>query len=283
LIAVTSALLSIVVPTRDRPASLARCLEAIDAQDAGSLEVIVIDDGSHDRRAVAATVAEFARARLLHTAGIGPAGARNAGARAARGEVVCFTDDDCEPRPSWARLLAAAAGTGTAAGSTVAPEDAAGVVRASQAITNRLQLASLDPVTARLGFAPTCNLACSRAAIIALPFDESYPDAAGEDRDWSARAAAGGLAPTYVQDAIVVHRQRLDAAGFWRQQLRYGRGASRFRSGAPGRGLASAGFYAGLVRAGFHEGPAVGALVLAAQAVTAAGVAAERLSRLARS
>src|SRR5207245_7591311 len=31
----------------------------------------------------------------------GPAAARNAGWRAANGEVIAFTDDDCIPEPGW--------------------------------------------------------------------------------------------------------------------------------------------------------------------------------------
>jgi hypothetical protein len=34
-----------------------------------------------------------------------------------------------------------------------------------------------------LSFAATNNLACTRAVFEATPFDESYPRAAGEDRD----------------------------------------------------------------------------------------------------
>jgi GT2 family glycosyltransferase len=272
---------SIVVPTRDRPDALRACLTALAAQDAGPVEVIVVDDGSRNRAAVAAAVeASGLGARLVHTPGTGPAAARNLGARAAEGGLICFTDDDCEPRPDWARLLGDAARThGAAAGRTVAPDAAGSVVAASQAIVEHLTVASLDPASGRLGFAPTCNLAITREALGRLPFDESFPSAAGEDRDWSARAAAAGLGPSYVPAAVVVHRQALGAAAFMRQQFRYGRGAARFRARGEGRRVARPGFYAGLVRRGFGAGPAAGGLVVAAQAITAAGVAAERLSR----
>ncbi len=268
--------ISIVVPTRDRPAALARCLAAI----GGEHEVVVVDDGSRDRAALARALDGAPAARIVRAGGHGPATARNLGARAAGGEVVCFVDDDCEPVSGWAAALARrAAQAGAAAGATVAPAGAPAAVRASQAIVAGLTLASLDPAR-RLGFAPSCNLALAREALELLPFDESFPAAAGEDRDWSARAGGAGLSPVYVPEAVVVHRQELDMAAFARQQYRYGRGAARYRAAAAGRGLARPGFYAGLVRRGFGEGAAVGALVVVAQAATAAGVAAERLAGL---
>jgi hypothetical protein len=152
-------------------------------------------------------------------------------------------------------------------------------VVASQAITNELVAASRRD--GALGFAPTCNLAGERVTLARLPFDPAYPDAAGEDRDWWARAIAAGIGAHYEPEAVVVHRQQLGLGGFLGQQLRYGRGAARFRRGAGGeRGFGSAGFYLGLVRGGFREGAAVGGLVLAAQVLTVIGVVVERLALL---
>ena len=94
------------IPTRDRPGPLGRLVAAL-AADADGLELVVVDDGSRARGPVAAAAGE---ARLLRTPGLGPAAARNLGARSAGGEVVCFIDDDCEPAPGWARTLAGAAG-----------------------------------------------------------------------------------------------------------------------------------------------------------------------------
>ncbi len=269
------------MPTRDRPDALRRCLAALAVQDVEELEVVVVDDGSRDRAGVSGAVAILPTARLIRSPGRGPAAARNLGVRAAEGELVCFTDDDCEPEPGWGRLLAAAVAAApgrVTAGRTIAPPQASAPVAASQAITNQLLLASLS-AEGDLGFAPTCNLCCARELLTALPFDSSYPDAAGEDRDWWARAVGAGIVARYEPRALVVHRQILDAPGFWRQQFRYGRGAARFRAGARERRVARPSFYAGLVRRGFADGAAVGGLVLAAQAATAAGVVAERLSR----
>ncbi len=243
-------------------------------------EIVVVDDGSRDRAAVEAATAD-AGARLVRTPGVGPAAARNVGARAAESvRSSASPTTTASRRPvgpgAWLRRPR---GAGAAAGRTVAPEGATAAVRASQTIVEHLTLSSLDAATRRLGFAPTCNLAVSREALACLPFDESFPLAAGEDRDWSDRAAAAGLAPVYIPEAVVVHRQQLTARGYLKQQLAYGRGAARYRAAAPDRRMARAGFYGGLVRRGFDEGGAVGSLVVAAQAATAAGVVAERISR----
>jgi GT2 family glycosyltransferase len=266
--------MSIVIPTRDRPEKLERCLGALRGQSG----IVVVDDGSAEEERVAEIV-RGAGAELVRLEGRGPAAARNAGVAAASGEVVCFTDDDCEPGAGWVETLAAPILAGEAecaAGRTVVGEDASGADQAWQAIANHLQRTAADPGSSSPGFAATCNLACSRQLLEELPFDESFPTAAGEDRDWAARAAAHGSAPRLVSDAVVTHHPDLTARSFLRQQYRYGRGAARFRAADSGRRLGSASFYAGLARAGFAAGPTSGLLVCTAQLATAAGTLVER-------
>lgn len=245
---------SVVVPTRDRPEDLRRCLAALEIQTI-SIETVVVEDAE----------------------GRGPAWARNEGARRARGEVICFTDDDCAPFPGWAEALAvpileakaqATAGpTHMAAGAT--PADLAW-----EAIVTYLQQQAAKPGTSSPGFAATANLACSRDLWERLPFDESFPAAAGEDRDWAERAARQGAAPQFVPGAVSLHRPGMCTRGFLSQQFRYGRGAAQYRSADDDRRLGSPLFYAGLLRAAFAAGPAPGVLVCAAQAATLAGLLA---------
>lgn len=266
---------TVVVPTRDRPGKLERCLAALRGQPAS---VVVVDDGSRDPEPVAATALE-AGAELVRLAGRGPAAARNAGVAAASSEVVCFTDDDCEAEPGWVEALAGPVARGEAdcvAGRTAVAADASAADRAWQAIANHLQREASATGSASPGFAPTCNLACSRRLLEELPFDESFPTAAGEDRDWAARAALRGAAPLYVEAAVVVHRPDLTPRSFLRQQYRYGRGAAEYRAADASRRPGTPRFYAGLIRAGFRAGPGAGGLVLAAQAMTAAGVLSAR-------
>jgi glycosyltransferase involved in cell wall biosynthesis len=270
--------LSVVVPTRDRPAALARCLGALARQAAPALEVVVVDDASRDAGAVPAAIARACpQARVVRGPGRGPAAARNLGVQAARGATVCFTDDDCRPDPDWAARLAAACDGDAAAGTTLADPAAGRCAAAAQLLTHVLQVHSPRADGAGLGFAPACNLACATELARALPFDESFPLAAGEDRDWCARLARTGARLSYVPDAIVVHRPQLGLRGLLRQQRRYGRGAVRFRHA--GGGLADPAYYAHLARECAGADPRVTALVALAQAAVAVGAAAELAAR----
>lgn len=267
--------LTVVVPTRDRPAALERCLAALARQTAPALEVVVVDDASREPDAVRAAVARACpHARVVRGSGRGPAAARNAGVGAALGAVICFTDDDCVPEPEWAaRLRAACADGGAAAGTTVADPAAGRCAAAAQLLTHVLQVGSLHRDGAALGFAPTCNLACAAGLARELPFDESFPLAAGEDRDWCERLALAGAVLSYVPAAVVVHRPQLGLTGLLRQQRRYGQGAVRFRQG--GGGLAGGAYYRRLARECARAGARVSALVLLAECAVAAGAAGE--------
>lgn len=117
-VAARAPVVSVVIPTYRRPPLLVRCLRAVLVQmfDAGPFEVLVVDDG-HDeatRQAVEALQPEapsWVTLRYLRPAsGRGPAVARNAGWRAARAELIAFTDDDTIPDSMWL-----AAGTGAMA------------------------------------------------------------------------------------------------------------------------------------------------------------------------
>lgn len=102
--------MSVVIPTYKRPGLLMRCLQAVLAQqqiDARACEVIVVDDGHDDEtrelvQGIAAREGHAPTVRYLRPShGRGPAVARNAGWRAARGELIAFTDDDTIPSATW--------------------------------------------------------------------------------------------------------------------------------------------------------------------------------------
>jgi GT2 family glycosyltransferase len=251
---------SVVVPTRGRPEALERCRMALEAQSI-PVEVVVVED----------------------VEGRGPAWARNEGVRTATGEVVCFTDDDCEPEAGWAEALAGLVLTGeveVTTGPVRIGDGATAADKAWEAIVSYLQVRAAAPGSASPGFAVTANLAARRSLLERLLFDESFPAAAGEDRDWGERAARGGARPRFTPEATVVHQSGMKVGGFLRQQYRYGRGAARYRKAAAGRRPGSVAFYLGLIRTGFRAGLAPGLLLWAGQIATFAGAIRETAKTL---
>jgi mycofactocin glycosyltransferase len=247
--------ISVVVPTRGRPELLRKCVAALEAQTV-AVEIVVVED----------------------VEGRGPAWARNEGVRRARGEIVCFTDDDCAPSAGWAEALSAplfCGVGGVSTGPVVMGQGATAADRAWEAIVRYLQEQAGAPGSASPGFAVTANLAARRELLERLPFDESFPAAAGEDRDWSERAARAGAAVQLIPSAIALHRSGMGVLQFLRQQYRYGQGAARYRRAEAGRRLGALSFYRDLVVSGFRAGPTVGSLVSAAQAATLAGAIRE--------
>jgi glycosyltransferase involved in cell wall biosynthesis len=96
--------LSVVVPTYNRAPVLARCLDALAAQDPRPDEVVVVDDGSTDD--TPSVLAERDWVRVVRQANGGRATAKNSGIDAARGDVVLFLDDDVIATPGLVHLHA---------------------------------------------------------------------------------------------------------------------------------------------------------------------------------
>lgn len=84
--------ISVVVPVHNGASTLPACLDAVRASEFRGFELIVVDDGSDDGSADIA--ASHGCAVLGSDRRRGPAAARNHGARAAKGEIVLFTDAD---------------------------------------------------------------------------------------------------------------------------------------------------------------------------------------------
>lgn len=108
--------LSIIIPTRNRPVLLKRAVEAALVALPSGGEVIVVDDASDPPAGEGLSHVAGAVRVIRNDAARGAAGARNRGARAARGEVLLFLDDDDEVLPDYPARVLAAARTGAAFG-----------------------------------------------------------------------------------------------------------------------------------------------------------------------
>src|SRR5918996_1041295 len=84
--------ISIIVPVYNNPSDLRECLSAFRSTSCPDWEIIVVDDASTDD---SSSVAARMGARVLRLAeNMGPAAARNYGARHARGDILFFVDAD---------------------------------------------------------------------------------------------------------------------------------------------------------------------------------------------
>jgi GT2 family glycosyltransferase len=97
-----------VIPTRDRPEQLARCAESVRDSLRDGDELVVVDSASRRYDEVGAVARRFAD-EVLRADRPGVDRARNLGWRAARHEIVLFTDDDVVVDPGWAGAFADAA------------------------------------------------------------------------------------------------------------------------------------------------------------------------------
>jgi GT2 family glycosyltransferase len=94
---------SIVIPTIGRAALLERTLDALAAQTHAPHEVIVVCDGPDPSTEALGRrwPAPYPIVWLFQGENRGPAAARNAGAAAARGDVLLFLDDETLPDRDW--------------------------------------------------------------------------------------------------------------------------------------------------------------------------------------
>lgn len=91
--------ISVIIPVYDREAFVGAAIESLRSQDyAGESEVIVVDDGSHDRSA--AVAAAIPGVRVVRQENRGPSAARNRGLAVATGDLVAFLDAD-DLAPPW--------------------------------------------------------------------------------------------------------------------------------------------------------------------------------------
>lgn len=82
---------SVIIPTRDRPAPLRCALQSVAEQHVDGVEMLVANDGSTDVTSIAAA---FGARVVPHEPGRGPSAARNAAIEQSRGRFTAFLDDD---------------------------------------------------------------------------------------------------------------------------------------------------------------------------------------------
>jgi glycosyltransferase involved in cell wall biosynthesis len=257
---------SVVIPAYNAAATLDACLEACANQTTPPHEIIVVDDGSTDDTADRARAHEGVT--VIEQPNAGPAGARNAGAHAATGDIVVYTDADCLPEPECLTELlrgfdADVYGVGGTYG--IANPDA---------VLARLIHAEILLRHARLpeevDFLGSFNVAYRRDALEAAGgFDDTFRQASGEDNDLAYRLHDAGGKLRFQREAVVRHYHPDKLIPYLRTQRRHGFWRMKLYAKHPGR--SGGDHYAGLTDL---AGPPSALLVmLLAPVLLAAGIA----------
>ena len=220
---------SVIVPAYRAVDVLPRCLAALRDQTLAraDYEIIVVDDGSPDQTAALAEKTLAANGgHVIRAAHGGPARARNLGAQAARGDLLLFTDADCEPAPDWLERLTAALNDETVSG-------AKGAYRTHQTslVARFVQQEYADKYDrlakqAAIDFIDTYSATYRRAVFLAAGgFDEAFTTASVEDQELSFRLAAQGRRLVFAPTALVYHQhdatlldyaRRKYGIGYWK-------------------------------------------------------------------
>jgi glycosyltransferase involved in cell wall biosynthesis len=199
VIRVVAPTVSVVVPARDAEAHLPRTLAALAAQRTAPKEVIVVDDGSTDATGRIARESVVVK-RVLRCEGVGPGAARNAAAAVATGDVLAFTDADCEPDSGWLEAGLAAMADADLVQGAVVPAPGAPAGPWDHTIT----------VTVAHGLFETANVLIRRELFEQLGGFEPWLSPRdgkelGEDVWLGWRARRAGARVAFAADAVVQH------------------------------------------------------------------------------
>lgn len=213
-------LVSIIVPVYGKCDYTLRCLASIAARcPASPFEIIVIDDCSPDGSAERLRRIEGVRL-IQNASNQGFIRSCNIGARAARGQYLCFLNNDTEVAQAWldelARTFREFPGTGLVGSKLIYPagslQEAGGILWRDGSAWNFGRLK--DPSSPTYNYAREVDY-CSGASIMVPKelfdelggFDELYLPAYGEDSDLALKIRSHGRRVIYQPLSVVVHHE----------------------------------------------------------------------------
>jgi mycofactocin system glycosyltransferase len=232
----STAELTVVIPVRDRAATLARLLMALDAER--PRRVLVVDDGSRDPAAVAAVCAGHGVQLVRRPRPGGPAAARNDALALVDGGLVALLDCDCVPEPGSLALLCGAIAGDERLGAVaprIRPLGGHGTLARFAAHRSPLDLgpspAAVRP-GGRVAYVPTAALLARREAL-GSGFDPRLRY--GEDVDLVWRMYDAGWRVRYVPAATVAHDEPATVRAWMTRRFHYGTAAGPLARRHPGR------------------------------------------------
>lgn len=212
---------SVVVASYNGAKTLQTCLESLTRLKYPDYEVILVDDGSTD--CTQEIAAEFPTVRNIRQANLGLSAARNAGIRAATGEIVAFTDSDCRADEDWLFYLVSAflRSDFVAIGghNFLPPEDSA---TAAAVLVSPGGPAHVMVSDREAEHVPGCNMAFYKWALEQIHGFDPVFRKAGDDVDVCWRLMELGYRIGFSPAAFVWHYRRSTVKAYLKQQAGYG-------------------------------------------------------------
>jgi glycosyltransferase involved in cell wall biosynthesis len=180
---------SVVIPTRNRPDTVCRAVETVRAQTYTNFEIVVVVDGPDEKTVNALNAIGDPRIRVVALLeNLGGAEARNVGVRHSRGQWVALLDDDDEWLPSklelQMRLAEKRAGKKTLIAGRFYFRQGGKDVMGPMILPGERSRMSEYPFESDCGF-QTSVYVCDRELFLAVPFIKGLPGM--QDVDWFLR------------------------------------------------------------------------------------------------
>ncbi len=229
-----SPMVSVIIPVLNDAERLQLCLQALMQQTyrRDRYEVIVVDNDSENKLAIAQVVSQFEAVRLVVELTPGSYAARNRGIALAQGEVLAFTDADCIPAADWleqgVKALLATPNCGLVAGK---------IDLFCQNVHHPTPVELYESVTAfpqatllaqEKGGA-TANVLTWRSLFEQVGLFDPVLKSRG-DLEWGQRVFAAGYRQVYAEAAIVRHPARDSLAQLYRRTTRLAGGQYSLRA-----------------------------------------------------
>ncbi len=229
--------ISVVVAGYNEERHIGNCLTSLSKlkYPKEKLEIIVVSDGSKDKTASIARIFPIQVIELKENKGL--SFARNTGAKAAKGEIIAYTDADCEVGPDWLTHIAESflkdKKIGCVGGPNITPSNDSYMAKLTALAPGAPTHVLISDTTA--DHVPGCNMAVRKSAWEKIGgFNEIFR-IAGDDVDLEWRLQEAGYIIKYNPGAQVFHHRRSSVKTYIKQQFNYGLNESFLRSMHPER------------------------------------------------
>lgn len=212
---------SVVVASYNGARTLDTCLRSLTRLNYPDYEVILVDDGSTDSTQEIA--GRYPSIRNIRQTNHGLSAARNAGIKAATGEIVAFTDSDCRADEDWLHYLVGdlirGNFTGIGGHNFLPPEDSAVAAAVLVSPGGPAHVMLTDEEAEHI---PGCNMAFYKWALDEIRGFDPLFRKAGDDVDVCWRLQERGYRIGFSHAGFVWHYRRSTVKAYFKQQGGYG-------------------------------------------------------------